>query len=115
MFDTFDDNVHLTHYKYYLEHCTFGEECLYTEITDPDPRHHKFRVGKTRVKIEAYDISGNMYACMRNIYVHDMQPPTFMFGETNETFQHQFTPDSFTVRLEVDKTTCNKRATEIFS
>merc|ERR1719247_882100 len=50
-----------------------------------------------------------------------MQPPTFVYGdpvyntETGETYRQQFNPDSLTVRLEVDKTTCNKRVTDIFS
>jgi len=119
--DTFEDNVYMSHYKYYLESCTFGEECTYTELTDPDPQHHKFHVGKSRVKIEAYDIAGNKYECMRNVYVHDMQPPKFVFGEeqvhseTGETYKQEFSPDSPTVRLEVDKETCNIKASETFS
>merc|ERR1719247_2575647 len=119
--DTFEDNVYMNYYKYYLESCTFGEECTYTELTDPDPQHHKFRVGKSRVKIEAYDIAGNKYECMRNVYVHDMQPPKFVFGEeqvhseTGATYMHEFSPDSLTVRLEVDKETCNIKASETFS
>jgi hypothetical protein len=73
------------------------------------------------VKIEAYDIAGNKYECMRNIYVHDMQPPKFVFGEeqvhgeTGETYKQEFSPDSLTVRLEVDKESCNIRASETFS
>merc|ERR1719487_29271 len=119
--DTFEDNVYMSYYKYYLESCTFGDDCTYTELTDPDPQHHKFKVGKTRVKIEAYDISGNMYACMRNIYVHDMQPPTFVYGEelfnseTGETHRQQFTPESLSARMEVDTTTCNKNVADIIT
>merc|ERR1719191_2573451 len=119
-FDTFDDNVYLTHYKYYLEQCTFGGECTYTELSDPDPQHHKFKVGKSRVKIEAYDIAGNKYECMRNVYVHDMQPPKFVFGpeqvhsETGEKYRQEFATDSLSVRLEVDKTSCNIRASDTF-
>merc|ERR1719271_1834307 len=58
---------------------------------------------------------------MRNVYVHDMEPPSFVFGEylvhdeSGELYRTQFTPDSSTVRLEVDKTTCTMRATETFS
>ena len=120
--ETFADNVHLNNFKYYLESCSGGvEECTYTELTDPDPQHHKFHVGKTRVKIEAYDIAGNKYECMRNVYVHDMEPPTFVFGpeqvhgDTGESYRQTFAPDSTTVRIEVDKETCNVKATETFS
>merc|ERR1719487_497389 len=118
--DTFEDNVYMSYYKYYLESCTFGEDCTYTELSDPDPQHHKFKVGKSRVKIEAYDIAGNKYECMRNVYVHDMQPPKFVYGEfvheeTSEPYQQEFSPDSLTVRLEVDKETCNIKASETFS
>jgi hypothetical protein len=116
---SFGDNVHMSHFKYYIESCDRFGGCTYVEITDPDPQHHKFRVGKTRIKIEAYDISGNTYACMRNVYVHDMQPPSFVFAEsqeqTGETYSQQFTSDSHTVRVEVDKRTCNFLASETFS
>lgn len=123
--ETFGDNVYLGSFKYYLETCPIGltEDCTYTELTDPDPQHHNFRVGKTRVKIEAHDIAGNKYECMRNVYVHDMQPPSFVYetslvdtttGETSTTTQ-QFVPESTSVRHEVDKTTCNTGAEEVFA
>jgi len=114
----FGDNVHMSNFKYYLESCDeFTGDCTYTLLADPDPQHHKFHVGKTRIKIEAYDISGNMYACMRNVYVHDMQPPSFVFRDpqVDSETRKPFIPNSLSVRLEVDKRTCNVLASEAFS
>ena len=46
---------------------------------------------------------------MRNVYVHDMEPPTFVFGpeqvhgDTGESYRQTFAPDSTTVRAFFEK------------
>jgi hypothetical protein len=78
----FDDNVQMSGvYKFFMEtHCTdtaHGQECTYVEISDPDFNHHNFEVGEAKIKIQGFDIAGNKHECIKTLFVHDKEPPTF--------------------------------------
>lgn len=79
--ETFGDNVGVDKYEYFLEDCRHAadppNDCMYTEITDPDVYGHIFKVGVSSIKIRATDLQNNQYECMRSINVVDKQPPYF--------------------------------------
>jgi hypothetical protein len=68
----FGDNVLMKEWKYFIEECE--GDC---EIISPDVNHRKYQVGKTVVRVEGYDISGNMRACHRTVYILDKEAPKF--------------------------------------
>jgi hypothetical protein len=79
----FGDNVAMNprSYQFFLERACVrfhgALKCTYTEITDPNVYSHDFAVGKTNVKIQGFDMSGNSYECIKTLFVYDEQPPVF--------------------------------------
>jgi len=80
--EQFGDNVGVDKYEYFLEDCRHAadppNDCMYTEITDPDVQGHIFKVGVSNIKIRATDLQNNQYECMRTVNVLDKQPPYFV-------------------------------------
>jgi hypothetical protein len=68
----FGDNVLMKEWKYFLEECE--GDC---EIISPNVNQKKYQVGKTVIRVEGYDISGNMRACHRTVYILDKEAPRF--------------------------------------
>jgi len=78
----FGDNVMMKNFKYYLEECTSGM-CEDNELIDPDISMHRFQVGKSHVKVEGYDLAGNVDHCYRTVYVYDSEDPVFSNPDTD--------------------------------
>jgi len=93
----FADNVIMKEWKYFLDDCDSQKaEC---ELINPDVNHHQYPVGKTHVRVEGYDLAGNMNDCLRTVYVMDKQAPIFKEPEVdlNQKLEMHFPADSCTV------------------
>jgi len=106
----FGDNVIMKEWKYFLNDCDDQKaEC---ELINPDVNHHQYPVGKTEVRIEGYDLAGNMNKCLRTVYIMDRQPPTFKEPEVdlNQKLELHFPEDSCTVHGETPFTEYEEQA-----
>jgi len=80
--DGFGDNVLMKQWKYFLQDCDadLDADC---QIIFPNVYHRKYEVGKTVVRVEGYDISGNYHGCHRTVYIIDEEPPVFVEPEVD--------------------------------
>jgi hypothetical protein len=93
----FGDNVIMKEWKYFLNDCDdLKAEC---ELINPDVNHHQYPVGKTDVRVEGFDLAGNMNKCIRTVYIMDKQAPTFKEPEVdlNQKLELHFPVDSCTI------------------
>lgn len=77
----FGDNVMVRRWKYFLQDCE--EEFADCQIIHPDVYTRKYEVGKTVVRVEGYDLSGNMHGCHRTVFIIDDEPPVFVEPEVD--------------------------------
>lgn len=92
--DGFGDNVLMRRWKYFVQDCEM--EFMDCQIIHPDVYHRKYEVGKTLVRVEGYDLSGNMHGCHRTVYIVDEQPPVFVEPEVDldQQLELRFAADS---------------------
>jgi hypothetical protein len=79
--DGFGDNVLVRRWKYFLQDCE--KELSDCQIIHPDVYNRKFEVGKTVVRVEGYDLSGNLNGCHRTVFIIDEEPPVFVEPEVD--------------------------------
>merc|ERR1719487_1566818 len=90
----FADNVVMREWRYFLNDCDNQKaEC---ELINPDVNHHQYPVGKTEVRVEGFDLAGNMNKCLRTVYILDKQAPSFEEPEVdlNQEIELHFPEDS---------------------
>jgi hypothetical protein len=67
----FADNVIMKEWRYFLNDCDSQKaDC---ELINPDVNHHQYPVGRTQIRVEGYDLAGNMNKCLRTVYIMDKQ------------------------------------------
>jgi len=106
----FADNVIMKEWRYFLDDCDSQKaEC---ELINPDVNHHQYQVGKTEIRVEGYDLAGNMNKCLRTVYVMDKQSPVFKEPEVdlNQKLELHFPADSCTVYGETPFTEYEEQA-----
>jgi hypothetical protein len=106
----FADNVIMKEWRYFLDDCDSQKaDC---ELINPDVNHHQYPVGKTHIRVEGYDLSGNMNKCLRTVYVMDKQAPIFKEPEVdlNQKLELHFPADSCTVYGETPFTEYEEQA-----
>jgi len=93
----FGDNVVMKEWRYFLNNC--DSEKADCELINPDVNHHQYPVGKTEVRVEGYDLAGNMNKCIRTVYILDRQAPSFPEPEVdlNQKLELHFPADSCSV------------------
>ena len=108
--DFFADNVIMKEWRYFLDDC--DEEKASCELINPDVNHHQYPVGKTDVRVQGYDLAGNMNKCIRTVYILDRQPPVFAEPERdlNQKLELHFPEESCTVSGETPFTEYEEQA-----
>jgi hypothetical protein len=93
----FGDNVVMKEWRYFLNDC--DSEKANCELISPDVNHHQYPVGKTQIRVEGYDLAGNMNKCLRTVYILDRQAPHFKEPEVdlNQKLELHFPEDSCSV------------------
>jgi len=106
----FADNVIMKEWRYFLDDCDSQKaEC---ELINPDVNHHQYPVGKTHIRVDGYDLAGNMNNCIRTVYVMDKQAPIFKEPEIdlNQKLELHFPADSCKVYGETPFTEYEEQA-----
>jgi hypothetical protein len=90
----FADNVIMKEWRYFLNDCDSQKaDC---ELINPDVNHHQYPVGRTQIRVEGYDLAGNMNKCLRTVYIMDKQAPIFKEPEVdlNQKLELHFPEES---------------------